>query len=64
MTVPVREWQLAWAWSEIQANQDSGLSLELLRSEFSFLFQLDCQTCRMYIIPRLLVTILLPQGEF
>lgn len=38
--MPIREQQLAWAWSPIQASQDSWLLWELLRSELSFFFLL------------------------
>lgn len=63
MIMPAREQQLEWAWSQIQTSQDSGLLLELLTGEFSFLFQLGCQACSMYITLRLLVTVLPPQAE-
>lgn len=63
MTMPIREQQLEWASSQIQTNKHSGLSLELLTGKFSFLFQLGCQACSMYITLRLLVTVLPPQVE-
>lgn len=63
MTMLIREQQLAWVLSQVQANQDSVLLLELLGSSFSFLLQLCCQAYSLYITLRLLVTILPPQQE-